>query len=198
MIAGWSPGIGDPTPLGWLTVIAYLMACAATLRAVRRDVPSNAGIWFGISIFLGLLAINKQLDLQTLLTVLARKAALADGWYDNRRIFQQEFILCLLAVSAALMAWLLYRTRHGGRALRTAIIGVCFLVLFVCVRAVSFHNMDTFLGLTFLGVTANHILEIGGIAIVGIGALAVRPPSYRDPHKRMGQDRLQTDCEPGC
>lgn len=196
-MAGWSPGIGDPTPLGWLTVIAYLIACTATLCAVRRDVPANAGIWFGISIFLGLLAINKQLDLQTLLINLARKAAQTEGWYDNRQIFQQEFILCLLAVSATLMMWMLYRTRNGGRALRTAIVGICFLVLFVCVRAVSFHNMDAFLGLTFLGVTANHILEIGGIAIAGISAFTVRPPSHRDPYKRIDRDRLQTDCESG-
>lgn len=177
MIEGWSPGIGDPTPLGWLTVAAYLMACAAALRAAQRDVPRNAGIWLGIAIFLGLLALNKQLDLQTLLTVLARKQALADGWYDNRRVFQQEFILGLLVVSGALTVWLLYLTRIGGRALRTAIVGVSLLLLFICVRAVSFHNMDAFIGSTFLGVSANHILEIAGIATAGIAAWTVRPRS---------------------
>lgn len=186
MIEGWSPGIGDPTPLGWLTVAAYLMACAAALRAAQRDVPGNAGIWYGIALFLGLLAINKQLDLQTLLTVLARNEALADGWYDNRRVFQQGFILCLLFVSAILIVRLLHLTRTGSRALRTAIVGVSLLLLFICVRAVSFHNMDAFIGLTFLGVTANHALELAGIAIAGIAAWAVRPRSRR--HAVVGKD----------
>ncbi|MET0249988.1 MAG: hypothetical protein ABW164_09700 [Sphingobium sp.] len=175
MIEGWSPGIGDPTPLGWLTVAAYVMACAAALRAAQRDVPGNAGIWLCIAIFLCLLALNKQLDLQTLLTVLARKQAVAGGWYDNRRVFQQGFILCLLFVSAMLIVRLLHLTQTGGCALRTAIVGVSLLLLFICVRAVSFHNMDAFMGSTFLGVTANHILEIAGIAIAGIAALSVRP-----------------------
>lgn len=183
MIEGWSPEIGDPTPLGWLTVAAYLMACAAALRATARDAPRNAGLWFGIAVFLGLLALNKQLDLQTLLTVLARREALAGGWYDDRRIVQQDFILGLLAVSAALMMWLLYLTRICSRAVRTAMVGVCLLLLFICVRAVSFHNMDAFIGLTFLGVTANHALELAGIAIAGIAASTVRS---RPTRRAMG------------
>ena len=174
MIAGWSPGVGDPTPFAWLTVVAYLAACLTTARAAWRDAPSNAGAWLCIAICLGLLAINKQLDLQTLLTVLARAEARTDGWYDSRRLVQMLFILCLLAVSGAAMAWLLYLTRRRRRPLRVAALGMILLLLFVCVRAASFHHMDTFLGLSFLATNMSHALEIVGILTVGLAASSVR------------------------
>ncbi len=39
LIGDWSPGIGDPTPVGWLTVVAYLVAAWSCYRALLRAVP---------------------------------------------------------------------------------------------------------------------------------------------------------------
>jgi hypothetical protein len=35
MIGDWSPGIGDPTVIGWLTVLAYLIAAGLCFRVFR-------------------------------------------------------------------------------------------------------------------------------------------------------------------
>lgn len=182
MIAGWSPGIGDPTPVGWLTVLAYLAAAVANLRAAGRDAPDNARMWLSLFVFLGLLAVNKQLDLQSLLTAVAREEARNGGWYDSRRWIQEVFILMLLAISTAAMAFLLYLTRRRGRPLRVAMLGITVLLLFVCVRASSFHHMDALLGVSFLAMSVNHVLEIGGIAIVGIAGWMVRRPPELSEH----------------
>ncbi|MET0250752.1 MAG: hypothetical protein ABW203_01085 [Novosphingobium sp.] len=182
MIAGWSPGIGDPTPVGWLTVLAYLAAAMANLRAAGRDAPDNARMWLSLFVFLGLLAVNKQLDLQSLLTAVAREEARNGGWYDSRRWIQEVFILMLLAISTAAMAFLLYLTRRRGRPLRVAMLGITVLLLFVCVRASSFHHMDALLGVSFLAMSVNHVLEIGGIAIVGIAGWMVRRPPELSEH----------------
>lgn len=193
MIAGWSPGVGDPTPIGWLTVVAYLAALAAALRAARRDVPANAGLWIGIAVFLGALAINKQFDLQTLLTAFAREKAHVEGWYESRRIVQQLFILGLAAGFGVLISWLFHLTRTRGRAVRTAIFGIALLSLFVCVRAASFHYMDSFLALSFLAMTANHFIELAGIAITGIAALTVRPRSPAHRPENVVTNLVPTD-----
>jgi hypothetical protein len=35
-IGSWAPGIGDPTVVGWITVVAYLVAAGLCLRVYRR------------------------------------------------------------------------------------------------------------------------------------------------------------------
>jgi hypothetical protein len=186
-MADWSPGIGDPTPLGWLTVVAYLAAAAFTVRAGARD-PRNAGPWLGIAVFLALLAINKQLDLQSLLTDLARDNALLQGWYDQRRRVQAIFIFGLLAIAAGAALWLLWLTHGRGPALRVATFGLTFLLVFIVARAASFHHMDEVLRVTFVAMTLNHFLEIGGIAVVGLAAAMVRQRSARPTN---GSQRLR-------
>ena len=75
----WRPGIGDPTFLGWVTVAAYFaaaLACGRAWRLDRRarlagDRSSSPTFWLILSLLLAFLGINKQLDLQSLLTHLA-------------------------------------------------------------------------------------------------------------------------------
>ena len=44
--------------------------------------------WMGLAALLVFLGFNKQLDLQTAFTFLAKDFAKATGWYENRRIVQ--------------------------------------------------------------------------------------------------------------
>lgn len=41
LIGNWSPGIGDPTVMGWLTVVAYFVAAWLCWRALRRHSGSR-------------------------------------------------------------------------------------------------------------------------------------------------------------
>lgn len=172
----WRPGIGDPTPLGWLTVAAYFVAAAACWRTARRD---GRGPWLVIALALVLLGINKQLDLQTALTELGRALARAQGWYEQRRTVQAGFIVALTLAGASLLAALLRSARplEPGRLL--ALCGMTFIGVFVLVRASSFHHVDLFLGSTVAGLRWNWVLELGGIAAVLAGAILHRRPARR-------------------
>ena len=66
----WSPGIGDPGPVGWLTVIAYLAAAgfSVSLGAKHERGALERAFWTISGVGLLFLAINKQLDLQSFLT----------------------------------------------------------------------------------------------------------------------------------
>src|SRR6266851_4261268 len=73
----WSPGIGDPTIGGWLTVILYfltMVSCWRTADIIRLTeyISSEKYTWRAVSILFLALGINKQLDLQTALTELGR------------------------------------------------------------------------------------------------------------------------------
>lgn len=196
----WRPGIGDPTPLGWFTVVAYLaaaLACGAAAiaerRAVRRGEPAIPGLWLvlaGLMLFLG---INKQLDLQTLFGTIGRQIAREQGWYGQRRQVQAAFIAGLGLGGLALLAGLAWWIRRLWRRCLLALAGVVFLFAFVLIRASSFHHVDALLGSTALGIRWNAILELGGIALVGLGALVAHGDRRRASAARAAPARQAAD-----
>ncbi|HEY8942673.1 MAG TPA: hypothetical protein VIM73_00370, partial [Polyangiaceae bacterium] len=90
LIGNWSPGIGDPTVTGWVTVVAYLAtAVSCTLLALR--IPRVAGplnrerlLWGLLAAAFFALGLNKQLDLQSAVTEIGRIVAAKQGWYEQR------------------------------------------------------------------------------------------------------------------
>jgi len=170
MIYGWSPEIGDPSFLGWLTVFGYFMASFLCVRAVRGDAAS-ANLWQILALALAVLGINKQLDLQSLLTAIGRELMHAGGWYDQRRQIQRLFVITigLLAIVLSVVAAALLRGR--SRHIRAASAGFVLLAAFVCIRAASFHHVDRFLKSAVLGARFNWILELGGLAVIALAAV---------------------------
>lgn len=174
MIYGWSPRIGDPSVLGWLTVLAYFGSSLLCLRAAHHD-ASASGLWRILAVALAVLGLNKQLDLQTLFTEIARELARADGWYDQRRQIQQIFVVVIgsaaLVMSIGAYVWL----KGRSRAIRVAFTGFFLLATFVFVRAASFHHVDRFLKSAVLGARFNWLFELGGLAVMSFAAMqAVR------------------------
>jgi hypothetical protein len=199
-IGEWSPEIGDPTAIGWFTVVAYFLASWLAYRAFRASAGgasvlqtarysfgrgesphARVGlIWWAIACMLGFLGVNKQLDLQTALTELAKLAAHAGGWYDDRRSVQLVFIACLVAGALSVLLALAHFGRPALGRLRLAMVGLVLLGLFVCLRAVSFHHVDTLFGTDVHGFRLNWILELSGICVLGIAARRELGPGLPD------------------
>jgi hypothetical protein len=181
----WVPGIGDPTVMGWLTVLAYLGAAGlafVNLRAARRTrLPWH--YWGALAALMVLLALNKQLDLQTWFSQVGRDLALSQGWYDHRRVVQAAFILLLAAgaVTASVLLW--QRLRHIGRGYRLSAVGVALLLAFIVIRAATFHHIDLLLGWGLAGVNLNHLLELGAIGLIAAGAW-----QWRTFHRKTVRD----------
>ena len=174
----WRPGVGDPTIVGWITVLSYFavfllsVLCAKSYgrRNPNEITHAQHRIWWVIAFVLLLLCINKQLDLQSLITDIGRVYARRQGWYDHRRMVQSWFIACVVfsGFFSLLLAWRALRNAWQENCL--TITGLIFLVGFVVIRAASFHNMDRFLGGFFWGLKMNGALELGGIFTIGISA----------------------------
>jgi heme/copper-type cytochrome/quinol oxidase subunit 3 len=185
IVAGsWRPGIGDPTPLGWATAVAYLVgavACAWASRRERRAGTGGAATWLVLAALMAALGVNKQLDLQTAFTAAGRRLAKAQGWYEQRRAYQAAFIAVVAGAGLLALAVLGWFTRRHWRRQGFALLGVVLLVVFVVIRASSFHRVDQMLGARLGTLRLNHVLELGGIACVGLGALlgAIGVPGSR-------------------
>lgn len=176
----WRPELGDDHLMGWVTVGVYLGAAVAAAMMARRlaspDPETRRERWFWriTAAILLLLAINKQLDLQSLLTIFARCHAHLSGWYDDRRIVQEIFIFLVAAggVLALGLAALMLRGILGR--VWPALAGLGFVCVFVVIRAASFHHVDLFLGGSTLGVKLNWLLELPGPTLVALYALRRR------------------------
>ena len=72
----------DANPVGWITTLGYLIAAALCVYRKRdlNNVTLTKRFWGAAGIFVIALALNKQLDLQTLLTDTLRNQARHDGW----------------------------------------------------------------------------------------------------------------------
>ena len=77
--------IHDQGLLAWFVVAGYLTAAFLAFRAASATAGRERGFWVATAIVMVLLGINKQLDLQSDLTDLARTAAHSEGWYVWRR-----------------------------------------------------------------------------------------------------------------
>lgn len=188
----WRPGIGDPSLMGWFTVFAYfytahkarLVYKAFQVNAIPKLTEAKAGLskdallWLMLAAALLLLAINKQLDLQSLFTDVGRSLARQDGWYTERKHVQWVFIRSIALVGFVLALGMVYYFRQNLEKNYVAIAGFSFLVLFVVMRAASFHNFDDLIDYRILGIRMNWVLELGGIGLIAYNAgklLKVKP-----------------------
>lgn len=75
--------------MGWVTVLAYfltaILSCLVYWRASvlfpASAIKKQQTFWLLLSVSLLFLGINKQLDLQSLMTAVAKYLAVRDGWY---------------------------------------------------------------------------------------------------------------------
>lgn len=171
-LAGWKPGIGDPGIMGWITVLVYAAASLSSLAARSRATPPNATamqervFWSLSALLFAFLAVNKQLDLQTLMTDIGRCAANHGGWYGERRVIQVLLIVSLAVAAVAGLAIAMVAMRRSLRRLALAIFGIAFVCGFVLIRAVGFHHVDAMIGWTAGGIQLNWALELPGPLLV--------------------------------
>jgi hypothetical protein len=186
----WAPGIGDPSLMGWVTVVAYFVGAllcwkaAAKAAAIERTrVPAapppssfrrgGAKLFWGVlGLMLAFLGVNKQLDLQTWLTFFVKGLAQNGGWYEQRRPVQAAFVIVIALAGLASLAGLKHWVGKTTRPMRVALAGAIFLGCFVIIRASSFHHVDQMLGMKLEGFKLNWLLELGGIGCIASAALS--------------------------
>lgn len=170
----WSPTIGDPNFTGWFTVLTYSATAILSLLVFFRITDTKSRLfWLILSFSLLMLAINKQLDLQSAITVAGKCLAYAQGWYDNRRLVQGWFIFILVitALIMVLLAVSLLKNSLFNNGL--ALIGIAIVSLFVIIRATSIHNFDFFIGQSIFWLPNNFILENIGLFFISINAFHI-------------------------
>ena len=169
--------------MGWLTVAGYIVAAISCGRTALQT-PITPGparnrrlTWLVMTAVMAALALNKQLDLQSLLTDIGRVAARHQGWYAERRSFQKWLVLGTLAGAGLTVSFLIFRFQAFWKQNVLLAAGIALLTTFIIVRAISFHHVDTLLKTKVVGIKLNWAFELGGIAIITLAAIRTRRTS---------------------
>jgi hypothetical protein len=175
----WRPGISDPYPLAWATVVAYLVAawgcglCAYRAKQIfgNRNVNLHRAIWSFMCAVLFFLGINKQLDFQMLFTQVIKILARRWDIYEFGKRSQKYFLLGLAIVSVGGLTWIAWRIRHAWRQYIVLIAGALFIVRFIIVRVGTFYGvrLPQLSSLTG-GFKFNWLAEISGALLIAAGA----------------------------
>ncbi|WP_088242473.1 hypothetical protein [Calothrix rhizosoleniae] len=176
----WQPGIGDPTLIGWLTVLAYLIASflcvSCALRVNRLPVLRQSAqflwLWWNLAIILLLLGINKQLDVQSWLRITGKELIRTYGWYQHR-------ITIYIGIATILFISVLAILMFLGRAIRSfwqkywlVMLGFVLLNSYILLRAPAVsHAIDWLLHWQLYKLEYTWLLEIGGIACIAVSAM---------------------------
>lgn len=199
----WSPQIGDPHIMGWVTVAAYAVAALLALRAAIKakhiyqyeTVGTQRFFWISVAVLFLFLSVNKQLDLQSFITAVGRCYSQVNGWYDERREFQRQFIWGLVGVTAVGFMFLSWKLRRIVRTNWIALLGVFLVVLFILVRAVGFHHFDAVIRYEVNDIKMNWVMELGGIFFVILGGLLL-PRGGRKGREAVYIDWSKQENEP--
>lgn len=170
----WAPRIGDPSFIGWFTTSSYLVCAISTFIAALSHHKSDRTsfvFWCMVTALMLLLAINKQLDLQSLFTEMARHIAKRHGWMERRRLVQFWFIVCFGTISIASFILLAFILRDLFRRFMLAFIGLFFLLNFIIIRAAGFHHLAEILQFKPVWLNLAWLLELIGIYSVVTAAI---------------------------
>jgi hypothetical protein len=175
MIRDWQASIAHADAADWVTVTAYLVAailCSSAARHawLQRNSRENL-FWRFTAVLLLFLGINELLDLQTLLTMIGRANAKANGWYPDHRKIQYIFVVALAIGAVIFGAVILWLTRRMHYAVRLALGGLVFIALFILLRAASFHHLDEILGRGATEFPLGSIQEMAGILLIATASL---------------------------
>jgi hypothetical protein len=143
----WQLSIGDPSFMGWAIATTYALAAVLAVIVLRRApfAPGHSSrerfLWVLIAGLMTAIALNKQLDLQTLTLTAGRCLSKEQGWYEDRRLVQRDFILVLIALATVVGGGIIWLLRGIVRHNLTALIGLAALAVFIVVRGGHFFHI---------------------------------------------------------
>lgn len=186
MSARWHVTIGDPTVAGWVVCALYAGAAVTAIVVLQRarfdqnHRRQTRVLWGTIAVVMAALALNKQLDLQSLLTALGRCLAQDQGWYEDRRLVQRDFMIALASLAAMAGGALFWMLRGSLRQNLLPLSGMAALASFIVIRGGHFFHIfvtnevfDDFL----LHLLTSSLELLCPVLILVAGWQLLRPPA---------------------
>ncbi len=165
----WKDKRGDYSFSGWIITFLYVFCFCVLLVFIFKTSFANTVdrvVWCTICGVILLFAINKQLDLQMLITDIARTAAKEYQFYDVRKPFQIRIISLFASLGFSTFILLLYLLRKSHRSIFLAMGGMICLFSFLVLRLISYHKIEVILNRSIGAFNLFGGIEVFGIFLI--------------------------------
>lgn len=166
----------DPDPISWAWTGLAVVA-AARAFVVARGLPpadrSGRAFWWSVAVVVLLLAVNKELDLHSVLLRQGHDVFATHGWLG----FREDTLLvlaCVVAVAGAGAAALLVEAGAVGR-FPVAAAGLVLLLGLLVVATIQLTRFSP----AVQGSWLPSVLEFSGVAAILLGSIRVRTRDRR-------------------
>jgi hypothetical protein len=168
----WLENLGDFTFLGWFTTALYaavfVVAWTALVRQRAGD-PRLVRLWRGITVLVGLMGINKQLDFQTLALAVLFEASRAVG-PQGRWVLFLTTLGVVVAVLAAVIVWAVRRLKHLWWRCAPEAVGLGLMLGFLVFRTPLLRRAGR-LPLVGWLLDHPHALEVAALGVLLVAGL---------------------------
>ena len=169
--------LGDPSMVGLALTALYV---AASLLMLRRlwlggfHLPREGLLWGVCTAILLLLTLNKQLDLQQTVIWTGRCVARAEGWFDQRLVFQRAFGTVILAAVASGVLVLIWTCRTAIRANWGLMLGMGLMLGFIVLQIARFEQLSGGPVQAFVALKLHRAVEGAALCVLIWAALRKR------------------------
>ncbi|MBI9097872.1 MAG: hypothetical protein JEY91_05320 [Spirochaetaceae bacterium] len=149
----WLSKSGDDTFWSWVITLMYVVTIVFSIyyiQKIKNDEPKHF-LWVCISIFLLVLGINKQLDIQILLSMVARFVTKHLGLSEYHYLIHNIVTLSLFVSMITVSIIVLIRIRTIIMQSLIPLSAVTILMVFILLRAASIQ-IPKIHGLELLGL----------------------------------------------
>lgn len=215
MMGGEFSFIGDSSLNGWATFFVYLVTAGLCFRSSRGSLAAlgvrgqkvalahaRGRFWLLLALLLLLLGLTRQLDIQALISELARTMVSAEGQYDVRSGFQLALVIAVGVFGAIGLGIALVAFRRLEAPVLTAIGAASVLFVFTLIRLVSLHDIDRFLDRGVPHARINNAIELGALIVIAGSSFVfarqlheegesarLRALSIQERRRRLGEKR---------
>jgi hypothetical protein len=169
----WREHRGDDSLAGWVLTFGYLLCALLFLCLKNASFTDFKEKLFWVSLFgiIVLFGINKQLDLQLLITDIARTVAKEYQVYEQRKPFQIRVIALFASLALGLFGLVSVLVWRSHKTLLLALAGVAVIFGYFVLRLVSYHAIEEIMKQRYVFFSLYDVFELAGVALVGVGVL---------------------------
>lgn len=165
----WKTYRGDYSLSGWIITFFYAVCCLSLIIFFLRTsfvTLLDQLFWFGIFGVIVFVSINKQLDLQMLITDVMRTALKEYQLYETRKPFQIRIISLFATLGVGTISFVMYLFRKSHKSMFVALGGIGTIFSFLVLRLISYHKIEALLVQNVGIFTVFDCFEIVGIWMV--------------------------------
>lgn len=164
----------DDDKVSWFITTLYFMTLIIFFRVflLARHYAVDSSFWLILTIFILVMGLNKQFDIQTDIKNYIRDIAIYEGWYESRAYIKKLLILSITLIGMLTFVKAKFILKRYW--IRYKWICLCFglLIFYILMRLISLHAMDITLRYQIYEIIkVQQIIEISIIMLLMISCI---------------------------